>query len=395
MEKKDKFLKVAIYSGIALWIAGVLLSLLFGKKMLDNETYFEFLDYRIPNFILFIIIIIIAPLLEEFVFRVWVFRRKITYIFSAIGILTFLYFISESWAITIGCGLIFILFEFIIKENKTKKRIIFYFIFTSLLFALSHLNNVTSYFAKMVYFIQAFGLGIILGGIGLKYGFLYSLLGHVFYNLMVIIVLHFGSLNTDTQIWENDTYKAEIKSIGVINFENDSDTTKDNQTIITNQLPWIAVEFLGFNNDEYYKAEVKRPLLYKLRINIKDTSSFKKNQIIKELINDSLLTTDTTRKECYVISVEDTAKLDYKPQSDYYCSTLQNTLNYFQLKNNILVKLKEEKYLKDFIYVKNEFIHQNTFKDGKEILENYGLKISDSPVGYKDCITFKYNPSDD
>lgn len=394
MEKKDKFLKIAIYSGIALWIAGVLLSLLFGKKMLDNETYFEFLDFRIPNFILFIIMITIAPLLEEFVFRVWVFRRKITYIFSAIGILTFLYFISESWAITIACGLIFILFEFIIKENKTKKRIIFYFIFTSILFALSHLNNVTSYFAKMVYFIQAFGLGIIFGGIGLKYGFLYSLLGHVFYNLMVIIVLHFSSLNTDTQIWENDIYKAEIKSIGVINFENDSDTTKDNQTIITNQLPWIAVEFLGFNNDEYYKAEVKRPLLYQLKINIKDTSSFKKNQIIKDLINDSLLTTDTTRKECYVISVEDTAKLKYEPQ-DYYRGTLQNTLNYIQLKNNIPVKLKEEKYLKDFIKVKMEFIHQNTFKDGKEILENYGLNISDNPVGYKDCITFKYNPSDD
>lgn len=73
---------------------------------------------------------------------------------------------------------------------------------------------------------------------------------------------------------------------------------------------------------------------------------------------------------------------------------MQNTLNSIQFQNNVALKMKEEQYLKDILHVKMALIHHKTIEEAKEILANYGLKISDNPVGYKRCITFKYNFSD-
>ncbi len=222
--------------------------------------------------------LIIAPILEELIFRGIFVNEKRYKLFFYIGSVGFCLFTSNYYLIIIP------LFLFV---NKFKNKNNNYFLAT-VLFALVHysLHDFKNIISIIPAFFQ-FSLGLILLWIAINYGLKKSILAHFLINLSVIfplfLVLQFP--NTDKNSIKNDIIVFEWQKTPTIGNTNFVFTPKE---ITANRLS--ISDFINIYGDSKENYPINDTLMYyKFNFKIQSSENLDRQAIIQTLYKAKLI----------------------------------------------------------------------------------------------------------
>jgi len=136
-----------------------------------------------------VLVIVLAPLLEETIFRYHLTLQKKAIMWSLIASV---FMISQLWVIGAGLMLyLLILFILALRKNPPPLHIVVYI--SAFFFGIVHLGNYRDFdFVSNFYWIPflvliQFGLGLLLSFIRLHYGLLKAMLFHAVYNAVLAV----------------------------------------------------------------------------------------------------------------------------------------------------------------------------------------------------------------
>ncbi len=274
-QKKDNYL---LFTGVILFIcAFISYSLIENytpEKLPASEKFGDFENV----FIIFIFAVIIAPLIEEIVFRGFFLQKKIYEWLFYVGSISFI-LITEAYY-TIIILLIIGLLSFVFKVKKNLK--IIYFL-NALLFALIHykFTHFTNIYSIVPMFFQFSG-GLILIWIVINYNLFKSMLLHFCINFFAI-----GSLLIALKFPDDvRTYSIKDKDVVIIYnkipLQNDKSITiskgnleANNFTIrsLAKNLKISAINYSINDSLRYYRYQFKIEHKNGLNINPKDAEN--------------------------------------------------------------------------------------------------------------------------
>lgn len=131
------------------------------------------------------LVLLVAPVFEEFFFRLWL---KPKYLW---GIALMILFLAFSLGIvSLGIGLVVLTFPIFFyyrkAQNYLKNNALSAVVTSALVFSVAHSSNFSElYFVHFWFFLILFGLGMILGLTRLRFGLWAAVLCHFIYNLLV------------------------------------------------------------------------------------------------------------------------------------------------------------------------------------------------------------------
>lgn len=167
-------------------LAAALLAVLLVLPLLASiEAYFELDlgDHKVTEIlkenvvIAVVFIVVIGPVIEELLFRYWITFRRAFFLHWAVGILTRVFDISR--------------FKLLRKEKCIWEKFFPYiFYMSAVLFALIHISNFSEYktywWLAPLYTLPQLIIGLALGYIRIKQGFMSSWFFHSCYNLIIV-----------------------------------------------------------------------------------------------------------------------------------------------------------------------------------------------------------------
>jgi membrane protease YdiL (CAAX protease family) len=224
--------------------------------------------------------LLIAPIIEEFVFRGYFTQKKVMIFISLIGSIIYVV-ITENYYLLSLISLLIILHFF-----KSKKD--YFYILSCLFFSVVHykLKDFGSFFTILPMFFQ-FSLGAILIWVVINFGILKSIIFHFIYNLIIVIIISFPLLFPNKEIKSKQYigYKIEWQKVSI--FKNNTSIIKPNDyTVIAHNITI---------NDFYktFRGEKDKILIninekfYKFRFNVQrvdSTSNELNSETIKTIL---------------------------------------------------------------------------------------------------------------
>ncbi len=200
--------KKILYSGIILWLVGIIVVFLNPQEsqFLENSRIYEL---AINHFILFVLVVVAAPLFEEMVFRFGlVYSKPYTYYFY--GIIGLYVLVISTWQLLA----IVILLSAIVHCLKLKSSIKIILV-SSIAFAAVHVTNFSQYnFFILFYLMAIFGPGLILSYIRIKRGILLAIACHALYNFSVLYADYLS--NPKQIIYEDHTVELKLERNGFL-----------------------------------------------------------------------------------------------------------------------------------------------------------------------------------
>jgi hypothetical protein len=194
---KFKVPNYLIYVGLSILTTLIIdLFLIFVLKIANVQ-----INYRIKITDI-LTIVVIGPLIEEFCFRAVLKKNFKNLLYFLIGILGFvLRYLSVNPIYIIACILLLVAIVVILFNPKSqlyflkpykKKHLLILVYSSSLFFALSHLIGVNcfsmSFILLVIYIIPKILVGFLLAMLRIKFGLLYSIIFHVFINLIIYLI---------------------------------------------------------------------------------------------------------------------------------------------------------------------------------------------------------------
>lgn len=273
-----------------------------------------------------LIIGLVFPILEEFVFRFWIKCGKTQLrmlLFVVMGCYTA---IGSFWYIGVAGAAACILADYLLR-NKEGRRTPLLFVMTSVVFAVGHIGGFSEYNANMVLYItQLFGLGLILCWLMYNVGFWMACLLHVINNLIslaVIMSVPTPMLYTpDPTSYDTTTYSACLQPLDkeTIDFKQINDSTIVIKGHLTNIAGMLVENFnpdivdLDYSHTEYfrYRYPQRGKLPYwELTLIFHDTIPYRHAPYLaSDLASHSRLSIDTTYEDIYIIGIEDEHKVN-------------------------------------------------------------------------------------
>lgn len=261
-----------------------------------------------------------------------------------------------------------------------KKRLISMLIISSIVFSLMHLNNYSSNIIKIVAMIQLLGLALFLSYIGMKFSFVYCIIGHSINNLIATIPMLVFAFNADTIQFENSTYKADLEPISIFSISPEQSERNLDSMIFTGNITSIASNLQPFNNDFEYTNSVSNLLKYKLRVLAKPDTTICFNQLNTDFLEKAKIQSDTTLKPSYTLSIFDTIKLKSKPNNNYFLMDLHGLVQLIRLQNNLPLKT-DKNYENKILFLDFSFLKNKNINDRRLLLnDKYGIKISEKEI---------------
>jgi len=275
--------------------------------------------------VLFIILGIFAPVLEEFLFRYWIKSRKravSTALYAAMGCYVAL---STFWWLGSGGFLLCVLLDLLLGD-KANIRMLTLMLATSLIFALAHITGFSAFNIDSVTAItELFGLGLVACWLVYNIGFWYACLLHALKNivaLLIVLLSPASSMYTPAEVnFDTPLYSATLKpsSEEGISLREINDST----VVAKGKLPVIANLLVEYFDPAIIERTYSAAAFFKIDLSFRNepcwdyTLTFHDTipygnapQLVTELAKQSLLQIDTTYEEVYVIGIEDTLKLE-------------------------------------------------------------------------------------
>lgn len=181
-------------TGIALWISGVAFTIVYFHFNPETDQLKESTHLlnrlQLPKYVVLILTLITAPVLEEFAFRFWTKGKLISKIVSHGLIVMFLALSGTNIFVTATASILLFVIFYVIKPTYRYSAII-NAVVTSVIFGLIHWSNYTLFQIQAAAVMQTMGVGLILSYIGLKYRFVFCIVVHFLYNLVAVSVTEY------------------------------------------------------------------------------------------------------------------------------------------------------------------------------------------------------------
>ena len=324
---------ILLFAGIFLYIAGIIISAIYGSYI----EYNPIVDIALTNPIFaFILICFMAPIYEELVFRFWGVKKQRTRIIVGVLSIIVIYLLMGSFAalfaIIFYSLIIYFLRDKILLQNYA------FAIITSILFALAHYEN----FALMDYLIALssyLGISLILAFVVIRYNIFISIIFHAIYNTILLTLGGFFFSVGDTINFQTESFSAELKPVSAFtqktHFYSLGDSIvyfqKDNLARIGERLIENSWEY----NISVFPVSYST---YSLKTELRNNSNkVSPSELLKALTKHSSLRVDTIKedKTVYFLSVDDSNDLNSYKDEDIeagyitmqYCQKLSKKWN--------------------------------------------------------------------
>ncbi len=321
--------KYYLIIGVVLYLIGFLTVNIFSDNTVNSQEGLLKMMGEIKYFlVVFIFIVIIAPIMEELAFRLWLTERKYTKYtsLSLITAVSYLAFHSVTVSVII---FILLLFSFFFFKKKSLTQMLSVTL-TSLIFAVFHYHNF-SHSARWFLFIELTGIAFILSYVILRFGFIYGVLLHSVNNLIALSMLLAFSSNY-SGVFESDDYTAQLEKQSIFkafNLSSTSYSTKDSLVIESASLTSIALDLLPFESNVIYKTSPSSFTNYNFIAYSKLGQPINKILLFNDFIKQAHIITDTAWVPAYTMQVADSVKLSRYISSkggislEYFCSYLR------------------------------------------------------------------------
>ena len=293
LKMKEKALKWLLYVALSLIVIGIGINLIvkLPSSVSDNAIMRQVLDSTGLKF--FFSVVILAPVLEELCFRLWIIDNKIIkYVFLVFMLCFMSLILSSSFIfpvmVILACNL------FMTKERPMIRNCVFVIV-TSLCFALAHRGNL-----DLPHYMMAFpvylGMALLLCWIGLRFGFIYCIVLHILYNFTLITLGGFTFAFGAPKQLEGATFNGELRPVSGFAHKGEFVSANcDTITLSRNLVTEIAKFTL---KDSDYKVEMypESYRFYDFEIKNKGGDSINRGDVLKMLLNEKLIRIDTVKK---------------------------------------------------------------------------------------------------
>ncbi len=187
------------------FLSVLLVSLLESLHIIKELPNFDLFDLKEKKVLLFLMVTVFAPILEELVFRYQLKNYYISIICYALLASGLFYKIFTGLTLFIGIGLVVIIGFIVIitfDNNRFKKHKLIsklfptHFYITAICFGLVHLSNFNNPFAYglpvILLVLPQMFVGFILGYVRMRFGLSKSMMMHASYNLIPALALLAG-----------------------------------------------------------------------------------------------------------------------------------------------------------------------------------------------------------
>jgi hypothetical protein len=210
--------KNILFTGIGCIALSILLQfLLFSEEELKMRSSYENSSFINLSFIHSLVFLsLLLPILEELVFRSWIFISQKLFFLPGLSVVLYVYFTSNSYVAILVLALYLVSLLLYIKWRSSelhKKKLLFAFaLISSSVFSILHLIAYDNAFAITTMFFYYFGGGMILSFIGLNFHYVFMFLSHFCFNFILSLILLFSG-NFENQKQTNESFSIEIKSV--------------------------------------------------------------------------------------------------------------------------------------------------------------------------------------
>lgn len=362
--------KNILFTGIGCIALSILLQfLLFSEEELRMKSSIDesFFSMRIVHLIAYLLIV---PILEELVFRSWIFISQKLFFLPGLSVVFFVYFTSNSYVALLVLALYLVSLLLYIKWRSSeshKKKLLFAFaLISSSVFSILHLIAYDNPFAITTKFFYYFGGGMILSFVGLNFHYIFMFLIHIGFNFIISLILLFGG-NFENQQQTNESFSIEIKSVPFYTPEKKF-VSKDSIHIVGRKAQIAA------SMHPYLRIKSKDNELKLYEVNIRKTdSNYIDNDILHTYINLMQLNFDSIETNCYEMHFD---TLTECTNSNCYLTTPQLLCNLIFNKFNLCVNTKssEKAFQLDMKLLKIKDFEAFT----RFLQENHGIHILES-----------------
>ncbi len=390
--------KTILFSGIGLYLFGfvaILFSaLVFNKHDNFQQPILEVFTF-LPPLIVFAFTIIYASIFEEIAFRGWIIKRKIWKHISLSLIVFIVYYSFENILVAIISGAVLFIVFYKIKDEKHK--LVLSVLSTSLLFGIIHYANYTSW-GRLFAIIQLVGFSFIICYLGLRFGFIFCILGHFINNLLAMLMLTLFISKDYSGEFSNKTYSAEITKVSLFDMSRDFNYGGFDTLTYNGNITQIAELLTDFENSTFYKSQISSLIKYRLIATANPDHKIDRKELLTDFLKHTGLKTDTTYEPAYILLVTDSLRLTNPNVSDknlyknYLFLFMQSIYNIYKLP----VMLAEELYYYEILIYTGLFDHgiildnEAAFAEFKNRLSNeYSIEIVADSTELARIITFK------
>ncbi len=301
--------KVFLYIGILLYIIGTFALNYFDNNIPQTVSFqqplFKVL-HAFPAWLVYAILFILASVFEEFAFRGWIIKKKFWKYLSLTLVLTYLHLVFDSLLLTAFVFPILFVIYFILKNEKL--RLVLLIIFTSILFGIMHYPNYESW-SKLFAIFTLIGLSFILCYVGLRFGFIYTILGHFINNFIALMFLTVFAHTNYVGKFENTSYSAEINKTSTFDLTDQTHWIFPDSISTNGYITEIASVLPPFKNNIIYNYSIEELNKYSLLVTNKSEKEINREQLFNDYISHTGLILDTLYRQSYVLNVYDTTKL--------------------------------------------------------------------------------------
>lgn len=272
----------------------------FGFESLAEDPLSILAGY-FPPYIVLLFAMIIGPISEEVIFRIWVTGKQWAYWLTSIFIVTIGFTSTElHWVTYFGIGLLLYLIFGKLFSKFTTKNVVF-FVVTSLSFAILHLTPTDSGFFMAIKIVYYLGVGGILAFVGVNYGFLSNVLSHMAFNAILIFIALFGGGPDDFQIKLNDGSQITLKALPVFSKSSHNESILKKDTLyIEGSIGEIMIQLSGKPPHMIMEDQTHKIFRYALSASSQNEINFNTLQdLLIERINFIL---DTTEIDAHCLS---------------------------------------------------------------------------------------------
>lgn len=384
---------------IILFLVGTSLNIIFDIKtsVEDNAILGEIASS--DGWIMLILTIIIAPLIEEFSFRSWAIKKKWTKYLSLI--LSTIIVASINIYVSIFYFLIFLAIILLLKD-KPKHQTLAYIFITTIGFVLSHWSNLDllNYLVALPSYIA---VALFICYIAVRFKFRYAILTHGIYNFTLLLLGGFIIPYGTTITLNEGNYKGTLTPVSGL-YSSDSITMiGGKKTECYRYLIPEIVSTINYNTELETKTFPSSFNFYNLSVVSKDTNGVDLDALRKELIKKCKLRIDTISeiKEVYFLKVKDINKIKLNepdssnPKKICYPNALRHVVSSYANAHKIIIRVPEEH--KDIMirdntdfYIDNHPTKTKLPQFLKNLEKEYGFTLTPKQAEVKTIRIFEY-----
>lgn len=263
-----------------------------------------------------------VPIFEEVSFRLWCRNKKVYYIISTIfasityGYAYRWYYAVIPLVIMLGCGLLI---------KKREDRMTLMIIATSILFGLAHYNTY-AYITldSIIDQLDFIGFGLVASYWAINYGFIWAPILHIIFNTILIATF---LITWKSSCYSFSTQSYEIKVQPTFERGGGCSFAGTDTLIVQWDMPNISYFINNLNESRdtsffeshsriLYKTSEISGMRYKTTVISRGTNNHHYDEVVRALIDNNLVKTDTTYEPIWFLSVENSVLLNQKASSD-------------------------------------------------------------------------------